>query len=242
MNKFESIIALSHIKRNLSYVRLPIAEGNNARSQAAAMLFDIHRALANYSKTEEAHAMEQVLSLASNHGDSLRGVMDFLSKHDNNPLHLIGFDSTDSHLIQALLYKSNQGYHELARLCHKASILPQSRWMGWIGDRKAAMKMIAIHARFHNLMPSKAQQLMIALQAAEPEYRNREEDSWWLALLDVIPSTMNIIIDYAFSHNIPHHIMWQAVCEDTCSRAEIADKRKRFQDDASLANDNSRIS
>lgn len=242
MNKFESIIALSHIKRNLSYACLSIIEDKNARSQAATVLFDIHRALASYGKSEEAHAMKQALNLVNKHGDSLHGVMDFLEKNDNNPLHLIGFDSTEAHLIQALLYKNNAGYHELVRLCHKASILPQSRWMGWIGDRKAAMKMIAIHARYHNLIPFKAQQLTIALQAAEPEYRDREEDSWWLALLDIIPSTMNIIIDYAFAHKIPHHIVWQAICEDTCSKAEIADKRKRFQDDAELANDNKRIS
>ena len=83
---------------------------------------------------------------------------------------------------------------------------------------------------------------MIALQAAEPEYRDREEDSWWLALLDIIPSTMKILTDYAFVYDIPHHIVWQAICEDTCSKAEIASMRKRFQDDAVLANDNQRIS
>ena len=232
MNKFESIIALSHIKRNLSHERLPLQEDKNARSQAAIMLFDIHRALANYSKLEETRAMEQVLDLTTKHGDSLKGVMKFLEKHDNNPLHLIGFKSTDAHLVQALLYKNNQGYHELAMLCYKASILPLSRWMGWIGSRKAAMKMLAIHARFHELSSAKAQQLVLALQATEPEYRDRNEDSWWLALCDIIPATMNILTDYAFAHKIPNHIMWQAVCEDACSKAEMTSIRMRKREDS----------
>ena len=232
MNKFESIIALSHIKRNLSHERLPLPEDKNARSQAAIMLFDIHRALANYSKAEEQHAMEQVLDLTTKHGDSLRGVMKFLEKTKDNPLHLISFKSTDAHLIQALLYKNNQGYHELAMLCYKASILPQSRWLGWIGSKKAAMKMLAIHTRFRGLSSSKAQQLVLALQATEPEYRDKTEDSWWLALLDIIPPTMNILTDYAFAHKIPNHIMWQAVCEDACSKAEMTSIRMRKREDS----------
>ena len=176
--------------------------------------------------------MNQVLDLTTKHGDSLKGVMEFLKKTKDDPLHLIGFKSTDAHLIQALLYKNNQGYHELAMLCYKASIMPLSRWLGWIGSKKAAMKMLAIHARFHELSSAKAQQLVIALQATEPEYRDRNEDSWWLALLDIIPATMNILTDYAFAHKIPNHIMWQAVCEDACSKAEMTSIRMRKREDS----------